>query len=48
MSKCPECLGPSEENSLCDQCLDKIDEEQNRFDSEHEANETFQYRSQLI
>jgi len=47
--RCSDCwavIDPLQE--LCDQCLDKIGEEQNCFDSEHEVNEIFQYRSQLI
>lgn len=33
---------------LCDECSQRIDDEEDRLDREHEANETFQYRSQLV
>ena len=49
MIKCPECWNQMEPTQkMCDDCSQQIDDEEERLDREHEANETCQYRNQLV
>lgn len=47
---CPECLGPKDDmgSSICEECIDEINEEEDRLEREHIANETFQFHNQLL
>ncbi len=49
MNRCPECSGFKDSlQDLCEECIDKINKEEDRLERQHEADELSHYRSQLL